>query len=67
MPSAQVAVAFVDEDPSAYEAKHVHQVYDQIASHFSSTRYKVRVRSPVWLTPNLIACPALANHITLSF
>lgn len=25
----------------AYENLHVHHVYDQIASHFSSTRYKV--------------------------
>lgn len=24
-----------------YEAQHVHEVYEQIASHFSSTRYKV--------------------------
>ena len=26
----------------AYEEEHVHTVYEQIASHFSSTRYKVR-------------------------
>jgi hypothetical protein len=25
----------------AYEEEHVHSVYEQIASHFSSTRYKV--------------------------
>jgi tRNA (uracil-5-)-methyltransferase TRM9 len=25
-----------------YEQEHVHEVYEQIASHFSSTRYKVR-------------------------
>jgi hypothetical protein len=25
-----------------YEELHVHQVYEQIASHFSATRYKVR-------------------------
>ena len=24
-----------------YEEQHVHEVYEQIASHFSSTRYKV--------------------------
>ncbi|KAL8769819.1 MAG: hypothetical protein Q9209_004257 [Squamulea sp. 1 TL-2023] len=29
-----------DEDPKDYEDKHVHEVYEQIASHFSSTRYK---------------------------
>jgi hypothetical protein len=27
----------------AYEEEHVHSVYEQIASHFSSTRYKVGV------------------------
>lgn len=27
---------------TAYEKEHVHEVYEQIASHFSSTRYKVR-------------------------
>ncbi len=26
--------------PESYEEQHVHQVYEQIASHFSSTRYK---------------------------
>lgn len=26
--------------PEAYEEQHVHEVYEQIASHFSSTRYK---------------------------
>lgn len=30
-------------DPAApgYEAQHVHGVYEEIASHFSATRYKV--------------------------
>lgn len=32
----------VDAAP-AYEAEHVHEVYQEIASHFSSTRYKVCV------------------------
>ena len=27
----------------AFEISHVHDVYDQIAPHFSSTRYKVRM------------------------
>jgi hypothetical protein len=27
----------------AYEEEHVHSVYEQIASHFSSTRYKVGI------------------------
>jgi tRNA (uracil-5-)-methyltransferase TRM9 len=33
-----------DREQQAYEDKHVHQVYEQIAPHFSSTRYKVRFR-----------------------
>jgi len=35
-----VAVAEEVQDPSTYEIEHVHRVYDEIASHFSSTRYK---------------------------
>jgi len=30
----------VDENPQDYEETHVHKVYDEIAAHFSSTRYK---------------------------
>jgi hypothetical protein len=30
-----------NDPPTAYEEQHVHAVYEQIASHFSSTRYKV--------------------------
>jgi tRNA (uracil-5-)-methyltransferase TRM9 len=26
--------------PEAYEEEHVHSVYEEIAGHFSSTRYK---------------------------
>ena len=40
MPSEVIPTA-VDDDPEAYEQTHVHAVYDHIASHFSSTRYKV--------------------------
>ncbi|KAI0005963.1 S-adenosyl-L-methionine-dependent methyltransferase [Russula compacta] len=39
MPS-EVTATVVDDDPEAYERRHVHAVYDHIASHFSSTRYK---------------------------
>ena len=31
-----------ETDPEAYETRHVHDVYNEIAAHFSSTRYKVR-------------------------
>lgn len=30
-----------EQDSRAYEEEHVHSVYQQIATHFSSTRYKV--------------------------
>lgn len=30
-----------EDQSEAYEEEHVHSVYEQIASHFSSTRYKV--------------------------
>jgi hypothetical protein len=42
MPSGPNVIAtVVTDDPQVHETVHVHEVYDQIASHFSSTRYKV--------------------------
>lgn len=38
---APVTTVTVSDDPQGYEDEHVHSVYDEIASHFSSTRYKV--------------------------
>ncbi|KAI0310894.1 S-adenosyl-L-methionine-dependent methyltransferase [Amylostereum chailletii] len=38
--SSKVFATIVDDDAAAYETQHVHEVYDQIASHFSTTRYK---------------------------
>lgn len=35
-----------DAAGTTYEEEHVHEVYEQIASHFSSTRYKVCVTLP---------------------
>lgn len=50
-PAAKACTVFIKmstEDPNQaeqhgenYEEEHVHAVYEQIASHFSSTRYKV--------------------------
>ncbi|KAJ3906444.1 hypothetical protein F5879DRAFT_1069556 [Lentinula edodes] len=40
MAPRSVTSATISEDPLAYEEKHVHSVYEQIAPHFSSTRYK---------------------------
>lgn len=36
---------------ASYEAKHVHSVYEEIASHFSSTRYKVCVSTRYGAVP----------------
>ncbi|KZT67773.1 S-adenosyl-L-methionine-dependent methyltransferase [Daedalea quercina L-15889] len=38
MPAVQAVT--VSTDPQVYEDEHVHSVYDEIAPHFSSTRYK---------------------------
>jgi hypothetical protein len=50
----------------AYEEEHVHTVYEQIASHFSSTRYKVGSNNTsTAINSNncmLIYTPAMANH-----
>jgi hypothetical protein len=37
------ATAAATPGQEAYEEEHVHSVYEQIASHFSSTRYKVGI------------------------
>lgn len=37
--------ATVEGDPGAYEDQNVHAIYEEIASHFSSTRYKVNLPS----------------------
>jgi hypothetical protein len=39
----QPTMAESDTQGADYEAQHVHSVYEEIASHFSSTRYKVCV------------------------
>jgi hypothetical protein len=39
----------------AYEAEHVHAVYEEIAEHFSATRYKVCVLPHVLPPP----CPPI--------
>jgi len=40
MPAFNVVPVAIEQDPVVHENLHVHAVYDQIASHFSSTRYK---------------------------
>ena len=39
--SSNVIAVTVTNDPQTHEDAHVHEVYDQIAHHFSMTRYKV--------------------------
>lgn len=38
-------IPMLPETAEAYELKHVHHVYEKIAVHFSSTRYKVGAHS----------------------
>jgi hypothetical protein len=38
---AHLTMAIQSTDQLEYESKHVHQVYEEIATHFSATRYKV--------------------------
>lgn len=40
MASSNQSPSALEKQQEAYEEKHVHEVYQQIASHFSSTRYK---------------------------
>lgn len=44
--STHRAMADSEAAGTTYEEEHVHEVYEQIASHFSSTRYKVCVAPP---------------------
>lgn len=37
----------------AYEEEHVHSVYEEIAGHFSSTRYKVRTEALAFFSVQL--------------
>ena len=48
----------VKDDSESYEEVHVHHVYEQIASHFSSTRYKVSPSTSV-LPSQIIASSIL--------
>jgi hypothetical protein len=62
-----VTPAQIEDDPQAHEDQHVHAVYDKIASHFSSTRYKVsfsisEVSHFKFLSLN---CKAMANYCPL--
>lgn len=62
----QVTATVVDDDPQSYETKHVHAVYDEIASHFSSTRYKVSsvpLYSLLWCINQYV--PAMADNLAI--
>jgi len=66
MPPHEVATVLVDEDTRTFEDKNVHAIYDEIASHFSSTRYKVSLdnksqsRQFMWIQP----WPIISNFIS---
>ena len=64
------AVMSTEATGEAYEEEHVHTVYEQIASHFSSTRYKVRLKY-ISTAMNSNECmpifvSAMANHWKIS-
>jgi tRNA (uracil-5-)-methyltransferase TRM9 len=61
--SSEVTPAVIDDHPEAYEQIHVHTVYDQIASHFSSTRYKVA--NLILLLTATLTTIALAPHLKI--
>jgi hypothetical protein len=65
-----VSEVAVDLDPEFYETKNVHAIYDQIAHHFSSTRYKVNEVVIVFFfgsSLDIILELAVANHCKFSF
>lgn len=61
MAARTVSIAVVDEDPQEYEDKNVHAIYDEIAVHFSSTRYKVSL-CPYLLISTTLSLTALAHN-----
>lgn len=68
MAPAVTATVVDDADPQNYENEHVHAVYDEIAPHFSSTRYKVRSSlygPPGPLDSLMVDCTALADHLAV--
>ena len=42
MPPRTLEAVIIEGKPENYEDLNVHAIYDEIASHFASTRYKVR-------------------------
>lgn len=62
-----VSEVTIDLDPAIYEAQHVHAIYDTIASHFSSTRYKVMGHHlPIINSPDIIPVLAVAHYQQIS-
>lgn len=66
MPLREVATVLVDEDARTFEDKNVHAIYDEIASHFSSTRYKVGFNNKPY-SPHFMCIqpwPIISNFIS---
>ncbi|KAI0079903.1 S-adenosyl-L-methionine-dependent methyltransferase [Panus rudis PR-1116 ss-1] len=61
MPAAVKPVVVSEQQPQEYEDQHVHAVYDQIAPHFSSTRYKACRKMGFILSPWPIIAAFLAS------
>ena len=49
-------------EEEAYEEKNVHEVYQQIAEHFSSTRYKVRFMHDLLAVYNCFLWTDVVSH-----
>lgn len=69
MNSRAVTATVVNNDPCNYEEENVHAVYDEIASHFSSTRYKVSSNNttPLMATTTKYPGLAMAHHRSVYF
>lgn len=66
MPDVKPTQVSVD-DPQTYEDVHVHAVYDEIAPHFSNTRYKVRWVQDERKSSYSFSCEAVADYRRLPF
>jgi len=58
MASHSVTTAVVADSPQVHEDLYVHAIYDQIAPHFSSTRYKVSLID--------FTCPGYSQGLTFA-
>jgi hypothetical protein len=63
--SKQTSSSISEADAPVYEAQYVHAIYEQIAPHFSATRYKASLLVTAILAAELDVFSALACSIPL--